>query len=93
MRDTRVWLYRGTWGQWSVEQVDMVVPMSPDELRLKKRAIFFHESQKNDTAYLDEDIRDFWQRAEDRNKNTAEVYHSLGLADYEAMEAFHRYYF
>lgn len=93
MRDARVWLYRGAWGQWSVEQVDMVVPMSPDELLLKKRAIFFHESQKNDAIYMEEDVRDFWQRAEDRNKNIAEVYHSLGLADYEAMEAFHRYYF
>lgn len=93
MKDCWVWLYRGAWSEWSIEDIEMAVPLSPDELLLKKRAIFFHESQKNDTAYLGEDPRDFWQRAEDRNKGTAETYHKLGFSDYEAMEAFSRYRF
>lgn len=93
MKDCWVWLYRGAWSEWSIEDIEMAVPLSPDELLLKKRAIFFHESQKNDTAYLGEDKRDFWQRAEDRNKGTAETYHKLGFSDYEAMEAFNRYRF
>lgn len=93
MKDCWVWLYRGAWSEWSIEDIEMAVPLSPDELLLKKRAIFFHESQKNDTAYLGEDKRDFWQRAEDRNKGTAETYHKLGFSDYEAMEAFNRFRF
>ncbi|MDD4819869.1 MAG: glucosamine-6-phosphate deaminase [Flavobacteriales bacterium] len=93
MKDCWVWLYRGAWSEWNIEQIGMAVPLSPDELRLKKRAIFFHESQKNDTAYLGEDPRDFWQRAEDRNKGTAIQYHDLGFSDYEAMEAFNRYFY
>ncbi|MFK8009278.1 MAG: glucosamine-6-phosphate deaminase [Saprospiraceae bacterium] len=91
MKDCYVWLYRGAWQEWSIEDIDMAVPLSPEELLKKRRAIFKHQSQKDRPLFPGHDSREFWQRAEDRNRNTANVYDQLGLPEYEAMEAFKRY--
>ena len=86
-----VWLYRGAWQEWEPEQIDMAVPLSPDELQRKIVAIFKHESQKDKALFPGADEREFWQRAEQRNRRTAELYDQLGLAEYEAIEAFVRW--
>jgi len=93
MNDCRVWLYRGAWQEWEIENIDMAVPISPDELMRKRKAIFKHQSQKDSAVFPGNDAREFWQRAEDRNHGTARVYDLLGLAEYEAIEAFRRYHF
>ena len=85
---TAVWLYRGAWQEWLPEQVEMAVPLSPAELLRKRQAIFKHESQKDRAPYPGTDEREFWERAEERNRNTAQLYDRLGLAEYEAIEAF-----
>jgi glucosamine-6-phosphate deaminase len=87
----QVWLYRGAWQEWSPHQIEMAVPLSPDELRRKRTAIFKHESQKDRALFPGTDPREFWQRAEDRNHETAAVYDKLGLAEYEAIEGFVRW--
>ncbi len=92
MQDCFVWLYRGAWQEWEIENIDMAVPLSPDELLKKRRAIFKHQSQKDRPLFPGHDAREFWQRAEARNRHTAVVYDQLGLPEYEAMEAFKRYY-
>ncbi|WP_321289113.1 glucosamine-6-phosphate deaminase [uncultured Sunxiuqinia sp.] len=91
--DCYVWLYRGAWQEWDVEDIEMAVPISPDELFRKRKAIFKHQSQKDEPVFPGEDKREFWQRAEDRNRTTAEIYDQLGLTEYEAIEAFVRYPF
>jgi glucosamine-6-phosphate deaminase len=91
MKDCRVWLYRGAWQEWEIENVDMAVPISPEELLRKRRAIFKHQSQKDRPLFPGADVREFWQRAEERNRDTAHQYDQLGLAQYEAMEAFKRW--
>ena len=93
MKDCWVWLYRGAWHEWETHEIEMAVPISPDELRRKRQAIFFHQSQKDGVVFQGNDSREFWQRAEERNQETAQRYHDLGLAEYEAMEAFKRYFF
>ena len=93
MKDCYVWLYRGAWQEWDIDQIEMAVPLSPDELFRKRRAVFKHQSQKDSAMFPGADKREFWQRAEDRNRETADRYKKLGLADYEAMEAFVRYHF
>jgi glucosamine-6-phosphate deaminase len=93
MNDCWVWLYRGAWHEWDVHQIDMAVPMSPDQVMKKRHAIFFHQSQKEGVMFQGDDTREFWVRAEDRNNETAQKYHALGLADYAALEAFKRYHF
>ena len=93
IQDCWVWLYRGAWQEWGVEEVDMAVPLSPEELLRKRRAIFKHQSQKDRPLFPGHDSREFWQRSEARNRNTARVYDLLGLAEYEAMEAFKRHHF
>jgi glucosamine-6-phosphate deaminase len=93
MNECRVWLYRGAWQEWAVEDIEMAVPLSPDELKRKRKAIFKHQSQKDSALFPGADSREFWQRAEDRNRETASIYNQLGLAEYEAMEAFKRYHF
>ena len=85
------WLYRGTWAEWPIHEVDMAVPLSPAEVACKRRAIFQHESQKNQAAFLDGDQREFGQRADDSARGTSRLFDALGLADYEAMETFHRW--
>jgi len=90
-KDCYVWLYRGAWQEWDINDIDMAVPLSPEQLMHKRKAIFKHQSQKDSAAFPGHDQREFWQRAEIRNRNTAETYNKLGLADYEAIEAFKRY--
>jgi len=91
MKDCWVWLYRGAWHEWESYEIDMAVPMSPDQVLKKRQAIFYHQSQKDGVMYQGDDSREFWVRVEDRNRLTAKKYNDLGLADYEAMEAFKRY--
>jgi len=86
--DCEVWLYRGAWQEWEPEKIEMAVPLSPAELRRKINAIFAHESQKDKALFPGTDMREFWQRAEARNRATAKLYDGLGLAEYEAIEAF-----
>ena len=93
MKECYVWLYRGAWQEWDIDQIEMAVPLSPDELMRKRRAVFKHQSQKDSAVFPGSDKREFWVRAEDRNHATAEGYNALGLAEYEAMEAFVRYNF
>ena len=91
MKDCWVWMYRGAWHEWPVYEIEMAVPMSPQQLRKKRQAIFMHQSQKDRPPFPGDDNREFWQRAEDRNRDTASQYSALGLAEYEAMEAFVRW--
>lgn len=86
-----VWLYRGAWQEWGPDKIDMAVPLSPHELLRKRTAVFKHESQKDRALFPGPDPREFWQRAEDRNNETARVYDALGLAEYEAIEGFVRW--
>jgi glucosamine-6-phosphate deaminase len=84
-----VWLYRGAWQEWEPHEIDHVVPLSPEDLERKKLAIFRHQSQKDRAMFPGEvDRREFWQRAEDRNRKTAKVYDDLGLPEFYALEAF-----
>ena len=83
-----VWLYRGAWQEWEPERIEMAVPLSPSELKQKITAIYRHESQKDKALFPGDDDREFWQRAEDRNRTTARLYDAMGLAEYEAIEAF-----
>lgn len=91
MKDCRVWLYRGAWHEWDIHEIEMVVPMSPDQILKKRHAIFYHQSQKDGALFQGDDSREFWMRAEDKNRETAEKYNALGFADYAALEAFRRY--
>lgn len=93
MKDCWLWLYRGAWHEWSVDEIEMAVPISPKQLERKRKAIFMHQSQKDKPPFPGSDDREFWQRAEQRNRETARLYRSLGLAEYEAMEAFRRWKF
>ncbi|SEV96557.1 glucosamine-6-phosphate deaminase [Prevotella aff. ruminicola Tc2-24] len=92
LKDCRVWMYRGAWAEWDVADIEMCVPMSPEELREKRNAILRHQSQMESAPFMGNDERLFWQRAEDRNRDTAKRYDDLGLACYEAMEAFVEYH-
>lgn len=91
LRECRFWLYRGAWQEWDLDQVDMAVPLSPEEVHIKRNAIFKHQSQKDRPLYPGADSREFWQRAEERNHATAELYDKMGMAEYEAIEVFVRY--
>ncbi|MBK7031373.1 MAG: glucosamine-6-phosphate deaminase [Bacteroidales bacterium] len=91
MKDCRVWLYRGAWQEWELDMVDMAVPLSPEEVEIKRNAIFRHQSQKDGAMFMGSDKREFWQRAEERNRNTARLYDKFGMAEYEAIEVFVRY--
>ena len=93
MDDCWVWLYRGAWHEWESYEIEMAVPMSPDQVLKKRHAIFYHQSQKDGVMFQGDDSREFWVRVEDRNRLTAEKYNTLGLADYAAIEAFKRYHF
>jgi glucosamine-6-phosphate deaminase len=90
-KDCEVWLYRGAWQEWPTHQIEMAVPLSPHEVSRKRQAIFKHESQKDRALFPGPDMREFWQRAEARNANTANRYDALGLAEYEAIEGFVRW--
>lgn len=91
MNECRIWMYRGAWAEWEMDHIEMAVPISPEELRLKRIAILKHQSQAESAPFLGDDERLFWQRAEDRNRATADLYRDLGLASYEAIEAFVQY--
>lgn len=93
LADCRVWMYRGAWAEWEIENIEMCVPISPEELRAKRNSILKHQSQMESAPFLGNDERLFWQRSEDRNRGTAKLYDDLGLACYEAMEAFVEYKF
>ena len=89
--DCFVWLYRGAWQEWDINDIEMAVPLSPQELAKKRRAIFKHQSQKDRPLFPGPDEREFWQRSEERNRGTARLYDQLGFAEYEAIEGFVRY--
>ena len=91
MKECRIWMYRGAWAEWEIDHIEMAVPISPEELRSKRNSILKHQSQMENAPFLGDDDRLFWQRAEDRNRATARLYEKLGLAAYEAMEAFVEY--
>ncbi len=93
MNDCWVWLYRGAWQEWGIDEIEMAVPMGPDQVLQKRKGIFKHQSQKDGVVFQGSDSREFWQRAEDRNKETANLYDQLGMAHYAAMEAFVRWEF
>jgi glucosamine-6-phosphate deaminase len=93
MNDCWVWLYRGAWHEWEIHEIEMAVPMSPNQVLRKRTAIFYHQSQKDGVMFQGDDSREFWVRVEERNKDTAEKFKHLGLASYAAMEAFKRYHF
>ncbi len=89
--EAELWLYRGAWAEWEVDEIDLAVPLSPQEVLRRRRAIFRHETQKDLALFAGDDRREFWQRTEDRSRRLAESYNTLGLAEYEAIEAFKRY--
>ncbi|NDW11294.1 glucosamine-6-phosphate deaminase [Bacteroides sp. 214] len=91
LKDCRIWMYRGAWAEWEIENIEMAVPISPEELRAKRNSILKHQSQMESAPFLGNDERLFWQRSEERNRATADLYDKLGLASYEAMEAFKEY--
>ena len=91
LKDCRIWMYRGAWAEWEIENIEMAVPISPEELRAKRNSILKHQSQMESAPFLANDERLFWQRSQDRNRGKAALYDSLGLASYEAMEAFVEY--
>ncbi|MDE5629648.1 MAG: PIG-L family deacetylase [Muribaculaceae bacterium] len=92
MKDCRIWMYRGAWAEWEIDHIEMAVPISPEELRFKRNSILKHQSQMENAPFLGDDDRLFWQRAEERNRGTAQLYEGLGLASYEAIEAFVEYH-
>jgi glucosamine-6-phosphate deaminase len=91
--DCRLWLYRGAWAEWDMWDIDMAIPMSPDQVLQKRNGIFIHQSQKDGVVFQGTDSREFWQRAEDRNADTAKHFDQLGLPQYAALEAFMRFDF
>ncbi|MDA7602783.1 glucosamine-6-phosphate deaminase [Flavobacteriaceae bacterium] len=93
IKDCWLWLYRGAWLEWDIHEIDMAVPMSPAQVIRKRKAIFFHQTQKDGVMFQGQDLREFWVRAEERNNETAEKYKKMGLADYAAIESFKRHYY
>lgn len=93
LKDCWVWLYKGAWQEWDISEIEMAIPMSPDQVVRKRFGIFIHQSQKDMVPFQGSDSREFWQRAEDRNANTAKLYADLGLTKYAAMEAFVRWHY
>ena len=93
IKDCWLWLYRGAWLEWDIHDIDMAVPMSPTQVLRKRTSIFFHQTQKDGVMFQGQDLREFWVRAEERNKETALKYKNMGLADYAAIESFKRYHY
>lgn len=93
VKDCWVWLYKGAWQEWDIAEIEMAIPMSPDQVVKKRNGIFIHQSQKDSVPFQGTDSREFWQRAEERNGNTANLYAALGLTKYAAMEAFVRWHY
>ena len=92
-KDCWIWLYKGAWQEWDISEIEMAIPMSPDQVLKKRYGIFIHQSQKDMVPFQGSDTREFWQRAEDRNASTASLYAELGLTKYAAMEAFVRWHY
>ena len=92
-KDCWIWLYRGAWHEFEIHEIEMAVPLSPQEVYRKRMAIFKHQSQKDVPVFPGDDAREFWVRAEERTQETARLYNQLGLAEYEAIEAFVRWKF
>ena len=93
INDCWLWLYKGAWQEWNIEEIEMAVPMSPEQVMKKRYGIFIHQSQKDMVPFQGSDAREFWQRAEERNADTAGLYAQLGLTHYAAMEAFVRWHY
>jgi glucosamine-6-phosphate deaminase len=93
LKDCWLWLYKGAWQEWDISEIEMAIPMSPDQVMKKRFGIFIHQSQKDMVPFQGSDAREFWQRAEDRNANTANLYAQLGFTKYAAMEAFVRWHY
>jgi glucosamine-6-phosphate deaminase len=93
IEDCWMWLYKGAWQEWDISEIEMAIPMSPDQVMKKRFGIFIHQSQKDMVPFQGSDTREFWQRAEDRNAATAELYAKLGLTKYAAVEAFVRWHY
>ena len=93
MKNCWVWLYRGAWHEWEVHEIDMSIPMSPNQVLRKRKAIFYHQTQKDNVMFQGDDNREFWVRTEDRNRAIAKNFHDLGMSDYSAIETFKRYHF
>jgi glucosamine-6-phosphate deaminase len=93
INDCWLWLYKGAWQEWDITEIEMAIPMSPDQVIKKRFGIFIHQSQKDSVPFQGSDDREFWQRAEERNANTAQLYAQLGLTQYAAMEAFVRWHY
>ncbi len=93
MKNCWVWLYRGAWHEWEVHEIDMAIPMSPNQVLRKRKAIFYHQTQKDNVMFQGDDNREFWVRTEDRNRAIAKNFRDLGMADYSAIETFKRYHF
>ncbi|MGC4232891.1 MAG: glucosamine-6-phosphate deaminase [Niabella sp.] len=88
INDCWLWLYKGAWQEWDIEDIEMAIPMSPSQVLKKRFGIFIHQSQKDSVPFQGSDDREFWQRAEERNAATAKIYADLGLTHYAAIEAF-----
>jgi glucosamine-6-phosphate deaminase len=93
IKDCWLWLYKGAWQEWNIEEIEMAIAMSPDQVLKKRYGIFIHQSQKDMVPFQGSDTREFWQRAEERNKATADLYAKLGLTHFAAMEAFVRWHY
>ncbi len=93
LKDCWLWLYKGAWQEWDISEIEMAIPMSPDQVMKKRFGIFIHQSQKDMVPFQGSDSREFWQRAEDRNANTAGLYAQLGLTKYAGIEAFVRWHY
>ena len=93
INDCWLWLYKGAWQEWDITDIEMAIPMSPDQVVKKRNGIFIHQSQKDSVPFQGSDDREFWQRAEERNASTAKLYAQLGLTQFAAMEAFVRWHF
>lgn len=93
MKDCWVWLYRGAWHEWPIHEIDMAVPMSPNQVLRKRKAIFYHQTQKDNVMFQGDDNREFWVRTEDRNREIAKKFREIGMSDYSAIETFKRYHF
>ncbi len=93
MKNCWVWLYRGAWHEWEIHEIDMSIPMSPNQVLKKRKAIFYHQTQKDNVMFQGDDNREFWVRTEDRDRAIAKDFRDLGMSDYSAIETFKRHYF
>jgi len=93
LKDCWLWLYKGAWQEWDITEIEMAIPMSPEQVVKKRNGIFIHQSQKDTVPFQGSDDREFWQRAEERNANTAKLFAQLGMTQYAAMEAYVRWHY